>query len=176
MPSNEASSLYDYFLDHVPSVPALPNTDGDFLRTLPIFPLLYTESRRSCGILEAAPLAGATTVCCWCGLCLWLHVASMNVLLACQATCKGAIHCRHSAAKKYCRVLCLCASLRICKSAICCKGSSPEMHCPANTCSLAIINYLQVHRAGHMFQQHHENLATFLALSIIGVEQACTRC
>lgn len=58
MTSNEASSLYDYFVDNVPSVPAQPNSDGDFLRTLRIFPLLYTESRRSCGILEAAPLAG----------------------------------------------------------------------------------------------------------------------
>ncbi|KAK9856110.1 hypothetical protein WJX84_004825 [Apatococcus fuscideae] len=59
MTDSEASCLYDYFVDSVPSVPAQPNSDRDFLRTLRIFPLLYSEARRSCGILETAPLAGA---------------------------------------------------------------------------------------------------------------------
>ena len=58
MGSNEAAALYDYFVDNIPSVPAQPNADGDFLRSLQIFPLLYDDSRRSCGILDTAPLSG----------------------------------------------------------------------------------------------------------------------
>lgn len=64
MTGSEASSLYDYFSEHVPSVPVQTNSDGDFLRTLRIYPLLYSEARRSCGILETAPLAGMTFVSC----------------------------------------------------------------------------------------------------------------
>ena len=59
---SEAAALYEYFVANVPSVPAQPNADGDFLRTMRIFPMLYTDSRRSCGILEPAPLSGAMVV------------------------------------------------------------------------------------------------------------------
>ncbi len=58
MGANEAASLYEYFVDNVPTVPTQPNADGDFLRSLQIFPLLYTDARRSCGILDTAPLSG----------------------------------------------------------------------------------------------------------------------
>ena len=62
MGGSEAALLYDYFVDNVPSVPTQPNADGDFLRTLQIFPLLYTDSRRSCGIMDSAPLSGVSSV------------------------------------------------------------------------------------------------------------------